>query len=85
MSGAARGGHDDGYAGSRFRPARKDPLLQRIFPVAGDLAGYRSTARGDLIAALTVVVMESPREPAQTQSRPIWSMQTATARISASS
>ena len=57
---AAPGGHDDGYAESPFRAARKDPLLQRIFPVAGDLAGYRSKARGDLIAALTVAALAVP-------------------------
>ena len=34
----------DGYAASPFRPARKAPLLQRTFLVAGDLAGYRSKA-----------------------------------------
>ncbi len=50
----------DGYAGSPFRPARKDPLLQRVFPVAGNLAGYRSKARGDLIAALTVAALAVP-------------------------
>jgi sulfate permease, SulP family len=58
--GAAPGGHDDGYAESPFRPARKASLLQRIFPVAGDLAGYPSKARGDLMAALTVAALAVP-------------------------
>ena len=58
--GAAPDGHDDGYAESPFRAARKASLLQRIFPVAGDLAGYPSKARGDLIAALTVAALAVP-------------------------
>ena len=42
----------DGYTAEPFRAARKDPLLQRAVPVAGELRGYRpGKARGDLIAA----------------------------------
>jgi sulfate permease, SulP family len=44
-----------------FRAARKDPLLQRAVPVAGDLPGYRAhAARGDLLAALTVAALAVP-------------------------
>ena len=51
----------EGYAGTPFRAARKDTLLQRTVPVAGELRGYRAgTARGDLIAALTVAALAIP-------------------------
>ena len=33
---------DDGYAGTPFRVARKEPLLQRAVPVIGD---FPTTAR----------------------------------------
>ena len=43
------------YDGTPFRAARKDPLLQRAVPVAGELSSYGGgKARGDLIAGLTV-------------------------------
>ena len=59
--GAAPGGHDDGYAGTPFRAAHKQPLLVRASPVAGDLPSYRARqARGDLIAALTVAALAVP-------------------------
>ena len=44
MSGQAREG--DGYAEAPFRAARKDSLLRRAFPVAGDLRGYRPAMPG---------------------------------------
>ena len=51
----------DGYSANPFRAARKEPLLQRIFPVVGDLRGYGAhKARGDLIAALTVAALAVP-------------------------
>ena len=51
----------EGYAGTPFRAARKEALLQRAVPVAGELRGYRAgTARGDLIAALTVAALAIP-------------------------
>ena len=44
-----------------FRAARKDPLLQRAVPVSSDLRTYRAhTARGDLVAALTVAALAVP-------------------------
>jgi SulP family sulfate permease len=50
------------YAGAQpFRPARRDPLLQRTVPVAKELPGYRPhTARRDLTAALTVAALAVP-------------------------
>jgi sulfate permease, SulP family len=52
---------DDGYAGTPFRAARKEPLLQRAVPVTGDLPDYGARkARGDLIAALTVAALAVP-------------------------
>jgi sulfate permease, SulP family len=54
-------GEADGYDGKPFRAARKDPLLQRAVPVAGDLRGYRpDTGRSDVIAALTVAALAVP-------------------------
>jgi SulP family sulfate permease len=51
----------DGYPAAPFRAARKDPLLERAVPVAGELRGYRvGKARGDLIAALTVAALAVP-------------------------
>src|SRR5436309_3063736 len=51
----------DGYAGTPFRAARKDPLLQRAVPVSGELRGYRvGDARSDLIAGLTVAALAIP-------------------------
>ena len=51
----------DGYAGAPFRAARKDPLLQRAVPVAGELRTYGGgKARGDLIAGLTVAALAIP-------------------------
>jgi sulfate permease, SulP family len=51
-----------GYAGAPpFRPARKDPLLQRAAPVTRDLRGYRPRAvRQDVVAALTVAALAVP-------------------------
>jgi sulfate permease, SulP family len=52
---------DDGYAGTPFRAARKEPLLQRAVPVTGDLPDYGARkVRGDLIAALTVAALAVP-------------------------
>lgn len=51
----------DGYAGTPFRAARKDPLLQRAVPVAAELRAYGAgKARGDLIAGLTVAALAIP-------------------------
>lgn len=51
----------DGYAGTPFRAAPTDPLLQRAVPVAGELRGYGAgKARGDLIAGLTVAALAIP-------------------------
>ena len=51
----------EAYPAEPFRPARKDPLLQRAVPVAGELRGYRGgTARSDLIAGLTVAALAVP-------------------------
>jgi high affinity sulfate transporter 1 len=44
-----------------FRPARQDPLLTRIVPVAGDLPRYRApSARRDLAAGVTVAALAVP-------------------------
>ena len=44
-----------------FRPARRDPLLQRVVPVTKRLPGYRgAAARRDLTAALTVAALAIP-------------------------
>jgi sulfate permease, SulP family len=52
---------DDGYAGTPFRAARTEPLLQRAVPVTRDLPDYGARkARGDLIAALTVAALAVP-------------------------
>jgi SulP family sulfate permease len=51
----------DSYPAKPFRAARKDPLLHRAIPVAGELRGYHAgKARGDLIAALTVAALAVP-------------------------
>jgi hypothetical protein len=50
------------YAGaSPFRAAKREPLLRRALPVAGDLATYRPhMARRDLTAGLTVAALAVP-------------------------
>jgi SulP family sulfate permease len=47
--------------GSPFHPAPKPPVLQRIAPVTGAVAGYRPhTAGRDLLAAVTVTAVAIP-------------------------
>lgn len=50
------------YAGtSPFRAAKREPLVRRVLPVAGDLATYRpDKARRDLSAGLTVAALAVP-------------------------
>jgi sulfate permease, SulP family len=49
------------YADAPFRPAARDPLVQRAVPVAKELATYRPhAARRDLTAALTVAALAVP-------------------------
>ena len=50
------------YAGtSPFRAAKREPLVRRVLPVAGDLATYRpDKARRDLSAGLTVAALALP-------------------------
>jgi high affinity sulfate transporter 1 len=44
-----------------FRPARKEPLLTRTIPVAGELPSYRvSGFRRDLVAGVTVAALALP-------------------------
>ena len=44
-----------------FRPARKEPLLTRAVPVAGELPRYRPASAGrDLLAGLTVAALALP-------------------------
>src|SRR5204862_6414054 len=44
-----------------FRPARKEPLLTRTIPVAGELPSYRvSGFRRDLVAGVTVAARARP-------------------------
>lgn len=44
-----------------FRPAEKEPLLQRAIPVAGDLPRYRvPSARRDIVAGVTVAALALP-------------------------
>ena len=44
-----------------FRPARRDPLLVRTFPVSGEVPTYRGSAAGrDLVAGLTVAALALP-------------------------
>jgi sulfate permease, SulP family len=52
----------DGYGKkSPFRPARQDPLLTRVIPVAGELPRYRvPSARRDLLAGVTVAALAVP-------------------------
>ena len=46
---------------SPFRPAGDAPLLERTIPVAGELPKYRSrTARGDVLAGVTVAALALP-------------------------
>ncbi len=46
---------------SPFRSAAQDPLHERVVPVSAQLPGYRpGTARGDLIAGLTVAALAIP-------------------------
>ncbi len=46
---------------SAFRPARREPLLVRTFPVAGEVPAYRGSAAGrDLVAGLTVAALALP-------------------------
>jgi sulfate permease, SulP family len=46
---------------SPFRPARQEPLLTRVIPVAGELPGYRFPgARRDLVAGVTVAALAVP-------------------------
>jgi hypothetical protein len=46
---------------SPFRPARQEPLLARVIPVAGDLPGYRFPgARRDLVVGVTVAALAVP-------------------------
>lgn len=46
---------------SPFRPARQEPLLTRVIPVAGDLPRYRvPAARRDLLAGVTVAALAVP-------------------------
>ncbi|MGB3098710.1 MAG: SulP family inorganic anion transporter [Solirubrobacterales bacterium] len=52
----------EGYGdGEPFRVARKEPLVKRTMPVAGELPRYRlSSARRDLIAGVTVAALALP-------------------------
>jgi len=46
---------------SAFRPARREPLLVRTFPVSGEVPVYRGSAAGrDLLAGLTVAALALP-------------------------
>jgi sulfate permease, SulP family len=46
---------------SPFRAAKKEPLLTRTIPVAGQLPGYRApSARRDLVAGVTVAALALP-------------------------
>lgn len=46
---------------SPFRPARREPLLTRVVPVAGALPRYRvDSARRDLVAGVTVAALAVP-------------------------
>jgi high affinity sulfate transporter 1 len=46
---------------SPFRPARADPLLTRLVPVAADIPGYRvPSARRDVVAGVTVAALAVP-------------------------
>lgn len=46
---------------SPFRPARQEPLLTRVVPVAGALPRYRvDSARRDLVAGVTVAALAVP-------------------------
>src|SRR5215218_4680412 len=60
--GQAPAGATTGYDGRpAFRPARKEPLLKRTIPVAGELPSYRlSGFRRDLIAGVTVAALALP-------------------------
>ena len=47
--------------GAPFQPAPRDPLVQRVLPVAKEVPGYGApTARRDLTAALTVAALAIP-------------------------
>ena len=50
------------YGGTApFQPAKKDPLLVRTIPIAGQLPEYRTpSARRDLVAGLTVAALAVP-------------------------
>src|SRR5262245_8715383 len=46
---------------SPFRPARQDPLLTRLVPLAGELPRYRApSARRDVAAGITVAALAVP-------------------------
>ena len=46
---------------SAFRPALREPLLVRTFPVSGEVPVYRGSAAGrDLLAGLTVAALALP-------------------------
>ena len=58
----APAGAANAYGGKpAFRPARKEPLLERTIPVAAELRTYRlSGFRRDLIAGVTVAALALP-------------------------
>jgi high affinity sulfate transporter 1 len=53
---------ETGYGdASAFRPARREPLLTRTIPIAGELPRYRvPSARRDLVAGITVAALALP-------------------------
>jgi sulfate permease, SulP family len=56
-----REGAPDHATAAAFRPAERDPLLQRAIPVAKELPGYRApTARRDVLAGVTVAALAIP-------------------------
>jgi len=60
--GEAPDGAATAYGGRpSFRPARKEPLVKRTLPVAGELPSYRlSGLRRDLVAGVTVAALALP-------------------------
>ena len=60
--GEAPDGAATAYGGRpSFRPARKEPLVKRTLPVAGELPSYRlSGFRRDLVAGVTVAALALP-------------------------
>ena len=55
------GGSSPYAAQSPFRPRAQDPLLQRTIPVSAHLRHYRvGTARGDVVAGVTVAALALP-------------------------